>query len=72
MDQRKERPIESIKIEAKILKRGMIDAHSMGRWSEYTESAINPVLVLLDERMKRLDINASTVGGLVGVGITDM
>ena len=36
------------------------------------ESEITPVLELLHEHMKHLDINSSTGGGGVGVGITDL
>ena len=36
------------------------------------ESAITPVVELLDEWMKYIETNSSTGGGLVGVGITDI
>ena len=50
----------------------MIGAHSLERWSEDMESEITIVLELLDEQINRIEINASTGGGGVGVGITDL
>ena len=35
-------------------------------------SEINPVLELLDKRMKHIETNVDTGGGGVGVGITDL
>ena len=39
---------------------------------ENTESANNPVLELLGDQMNHLEINASTGGGGVGVGIPEI
>ena len=50
----------------------MIDAPSLERWSEDTDSVITLVLEILDEQMKHLEINASTVGEGVVAGITDI
>ena len=72
MDQDQIRPIESLKSEAEIVKRGIIDASRMDQGSEIMDSAITPVLELLYERMKHLEINASKVGREVGLGITDL
>ena len=70
IDQGQRSTIESLKSEVKILKRGVIDAPHLERWSEYTDSAITLVLELLDEWMNHLEINANAGGGGVGIGIT--
>ena len=72
MYQGQRRPIEYLRSEVKIQKRGMIDAPSLERWSEDTDSVITLVLEILDEQMKHLEINASTVGEGVVAGITDI
>ena len=45
----------------------MIDAPYLEQWSEDMDSALMPVLEMLVERMKNLDIHAGTVGGVVGI-----
>ena len=72
VDQGQRRPIKSLKIEVKILKRGMIEAPRLEWWSEHMDSVITPVLELLDKRIKNLEIKSSTGGVGVGVGITDL
>ena len=47
MDKEQIRPIKSFKSEFKRMKRGMIYAPRLERWSEDMESAIIPVLQLL-------------------------
>ena len=66
------RPIEYLRSEFKIQKRGMIDTPRLERWSEDIDSAITLVLEILDEQMKHLEINASTVGEGIVAGITDI
>ena len=71
-DQGQRQTTESLKIEVKILKRGMIDAPRLEWWLEDMDSEITPVLELLDERMKDIGINAGTGDVGVGAGITDI
>ena len=72
MGQGQRRPIKYLKHEVKNLRRGKIYAPHLEQWSEDMDSAITPVLELLDEQMKHLEINSSTGGGGVGLGISDM
>ena len=60
IDQRNRRPIESLKIEFKSLNRGMIEALHLKHWSEDIDSVITPVLELLGDRLKHIEINAVT------------
>ena len=54
------------------MKRGMIDAPCIEQWTEEIDSEITPVLELLGERMKHIDINSCTGGGGVGVGMPEL
>ena len=67
IDQGQRRPIETLKNEVDILKRVMIDAPYLEQWSEDMDSEQTPVLKLLGERMKHLDINTGIGGGVVGI-----
>ena len=72
MDQGKIKPIESLKSKVKSMKRGMINGPCLEWCLEDTESEITLVLKMFDERMNNLDMNSSTMSGVVGVGITDL
>ena len=50
----------------------MIYAPCLEQWSEDMNSALTPVLKLLGERMKHLDINASKGFGEVGIYMSDI
>ena len=67
IDQGQRCPIKTLKNEVEILKRVIIDAPYLEQWSEDMDSALMPVLEMLVERMKNLDIHAGTVGGVVGI-----
>ena len=45
----------------------IINAPILEQWSEYMDSVITPVIQLLGERMKHLEINAGTGEGVFGV-----
>ena len=72
MDQVQRQPIKSFKTEFESLKRGVIDGSHLERWSEDMDSAITLVFEILGEWIQHLEINASTGGGIFGVGITDI
>ena len=72
INQGQRRPIESLKSKLKSLKRGMIYAPRLEHWSEDMDSAITLIMELLGDWMNYLDINTSTGGGGVGVGITEL
>ena len=61
------RPIETPKDEVEILNRGMIEYPCLNKWSEDMDSALTPVLELMGEHMKHLEINNGTVGWGVGI-----
>ena len=50
----------------------MINAPILEQWSEDMDSAITPIIQLLGERMKHLDINAGTGEGGFGVETSDI
>ena len=64
------RPIKTLKDEVESLKRGIINAPRLDQWSEDMDSELMPVLELLGERMKHLDINNRTVVGGVDIGMS--
>ena len=49
----------------------MLNMTSIEKCSEDTDSAISPVLLLLDKRMKHLEINTGTVGVGHNVGTSE-
>ena len=72
IDQGQRRPIENLKNEVESLKRVMIDAPHTEQCLEDMESAITPVLELLGERMKHLEINGGTVSGGVEIDMSEI
>ena len=66
------RVIKTLTSEVKRLKIGIIDAPRLYQWSEDMDFALTPVLELLGKRMNILDINDITVGGGVGIGISEI
>ena len=60
IDQVQRRPIETLKNKVQILTRGMIYAPCLEQWSEDMDLSLTPVLELLGERMKHLEINTVT------------
>ena len=54
--------MESLKKELESIRIGMLNTPSLELWSEYMDSAITPVLLLLNKMMKHLDINMDKVG----------
>ena len=71
-DQGQRRRIKSIKSEVESLNRRMIEAPCLEQWSKDMNSVINPVLELLVDPMKHFDINVSTGGGGVVVGMPEL
>ena len=61
-----------LKSDIKILNRGKIDAPHLGEWSEDMHLEITPVLELLGERVKHLEINTGTLGGGVGIWMSEI
>ena len=72
IDQYQIRPIDYFKSDVKILNRGKIDAPHLGEWSEDMHSEITPVLELSGERVKHLEINTGTLGGVVGIWMSEI
>ena len=67
IDQGQRLPIETPKNEVESLKRGMKYAPCIEQCSEDMDSALTPVLKILVQRMKHLEINTRTVGGGEGI-----
>ena len=58
--------MESLKKELESIRIGMLNTPSLELWSEYMDSAITPVLMILYKRMKHIELNT----GIVAVGHT--
>ena len=65
-------PMESLKKEVESIITVILNTPSLEQWSEDIDSIITLVLLLLDRRMKHLELNTGTVGLVHNSGTSEI
>ena len=72
IDQDKKKPVDSLMKEFEIIWMGILNTSSLEQWSEDMDSANTPVILLLNDIIKSLELSMVASGGIHTAGTTYM